>query len=472
MNDLFKILWDKTPCQKNGICSTNPILWALDIVIINEIKQIAFYIVRLKELNFTNYEIMKEAINALSTTITDTNFNKNSFKKFYANLINVKNKTKDFYIQKCKELNISFEIINPDFFIKENDLKISDLIKKGENIISLFYNKLKDEKMRLINIIILISKATAVNLVKLSSYKTIDEIYYFQTLKFLNTTNFISTRKEKIKRKIKEFSNYSYEIQKELNNEYLIHYGKKETSVIKNKIIKGKSVLIVGEDLDEVYNFLEKTKNEDINIYLSPYLVCAFLYPKFKNFKNLIGIYGTYDIEKGFSDFMGPIYVTRNSPIDLDSAFRGKIFSTKTIPNDKSIPITLDNLDKLLNEIKNSKGFLKEKNGEEFLFEYDFEKIDKIQNENILITLGNKKENEDLNFIYPNEIELLYYAIEKFKDKKLSINFSNCTLPIINTILSIINKNLDKISIEGCNSFNINPHITDSLKKDFEIEII
>ena len=473
MNDLFKILWNKIPCQRNGVCSTNPMLWALDIVIINEIKQIAFYIVRLKELNFTNTEIMKETVMALSTNISDTNFNHNSFKNFYSNLINIKEKTKEFYLKKCNELNIPYEVVNENSDNKNFD--INNLIKTGENIINSVYNKLENKKLRLINIIFLICRLTSINLLKLTSYKKINEYYFYEILKLLNTTNFISTREEKLKRKIKEFSIYSYEIQKELTYELKQNYGKKETSSIKTKIIEGKSVLVVGEDLDELFNLLEKTKNENINVYVTPFMVDAFLYPKFKSFKNLIGIYGTYDVEKGFSNFVGPIYVTRNSTIDLDTAFRGKIFSTKLIPNDKSIPITTDNLNKLIDEIKNSNGFIEEKEGREFLFEYDFEKIDNFANdnkENITIALGISNEREDIDLIYPNEIELLYYAIEKLHNKKLEIKFQNCTAQIINTIISILEKNYKEISLCNCSIHNVNPHITDSLKNDFNIKIL
>ncbi len=61
MNELFKNLLNKSSCAQNGICSTDPVLNALEAVFINEIRQIAFYIVRLKEFNLTNFDIMKEA---------------------------------------------------------------------------------------------------------------------------------------------------------------------------------------------------------------------------------------------------------------------------------------------------------------------------------------------------------------------------------------------------------------------------
>ena len=92
MYDLFKNLFDKTPCSKNGICSTNPVLNSLEAVIVNEIRQIAFYVVKLKELNLTNKNLMKESVLSLSVSVYDMDFNKDSFIGFFKNILNTKNK--------------------------------------------------------------------------------------------------------------------------------------------------------------------------------------------------------------------------------------------------------------------------------------------------------------------------------------------------------------------------------------------
>lgn len=98
MNDLFN-MFDKTQCKSLGICSENPVLSSIDAVIINEIRQIAYYIVKLKELNLINFKIMKEAISALSVYITDTSFNKNLLVEFFLKLENLKKKQKPFIIK-------------------------------------------------------------------------------------------------------------------------------------------------------------------------------------------------------------------------------------------------------------------------------------------------------------------------------------------------------------------------------------
>ena len=119
MNDLFN-MFDKTQCKSLGICSENPVLSSIDAVIINEIRQIAYYIVKLKELNLINFKIMKEAISALSVYITDTSFNKNLLVEFFLKLENLKKETETFYNKKCREMGLNYEHLTT-FSVKNDE---------------------------------------------------------------------------------------------------------------------------------------------------------------------------------------------------------------------------------------------------------------------------------------------------------------------------------------------------------------
>ncbi|MDO5438141.1 MAG: hypothetical protein Q4F80_08095 [bacterium] len=484
MNDLFKNLLNKTQCKRNGICSSNPVLNAVDAVIINEIRQISYYIVKLKEFNLTNFEVMKETVYALSVNITDIGFNKNALYSFYANLKNIKEKVKNFYIKKCKESNVSFELITPFLNDEEGEIDSTKLIKRGENIIHHFYNTIKDEKVRLINLIILTCRMTSLLLVKLSEFKEAESDYYFEILRLLSLTNHTGTREEKFIRRIKEFSNKAYEIQKELDYEFQKTFGGKTTGKTDTNIYEGKSVLIAGGDLDELFNLLNAAKKEKINVYINPSMLLSIFYPKFREFPNFKGIYGINEVEFDFSKFKGPIYITENSSRGLDSAFRGTIFSTKLIPADKTIKLDKKDLTPLIEEAKKLEGFKKDVKGEEIVFEYNLDKIQKTIEENegkkFVITLGlSEKEAEEkfkgfviINFSYPFETEGLYFALEKIKPENLSIYFSDCSLQTVNTIVSILDKNISEIYLAKCPVSSINPHITDCLKYDFHVKSV
>ncbi len=370
--------------------------------------------------------------------------------------------------------------MTPVFAEDNQEGGITSLIKTGENLIRKFYNVLKKEKSRLVSLITVLCKISAVNLVKLSNYKEPCEYYYFEILRLLSLTNYISAREEKLIRRIKEFSDISYKIQADLDKTLCGFYGQKQGGKISTNIYKGKSVFILGGDFDELYRVLEAAKSENINVYVNPSFIQAFSYPKFKEFKNFKGIFGINNTEYDFSKFMGPIYITRNSAKALDGAIRGKIFTSKLIPTDRSIKIDPKNPGRIIEEAKLLEGFREDIKGFDTDFEFDLDKIKNIKENKVLITIGenplegDKKfsEHKIINFVFQNETYGLYHAIEELKEKEISVYFSDCSLYTVGVIMSLLNKNLSGIYFSECSVQNINPHITESLRTDFNIKII
>ena len=482
MKNLFKFLFSKTQCQKSGICSTNPIINAINAAILNEIRQLAFYIVKLHEMNITNKELVYKTIEALSVNISDTDFSKSAVLAFYKNLRLMKENTKNFYTQKAQEMKFSYEFINP--FFEEKIKDTTGLIKVGESIIREFYNTINEEKFRLIKLILLISKTASLKLVELQNYKEMDFKYCYEVLRLISLANHKTTREEKFKRRIKEFSEILYKIQKELDSALSEKFGTREGGDITTNIYEGKSILVFGSDLEELYKILEETKDKNINIYANPPLISAIFYPKFKDFPNFKGLYGIGEPELDFSEFKGAIYITKNSNQPLDNAFRGSIFTTKTIPYERAKSIDKNHLAPLIEEAERLEGFLSFKKGTEIKLEYNLENIkfflEENRNNKILIYLGlveNSikeifKNYKIINLVYPYETEGLYYILENFDNSNIGVYFSECSKEVINTIISIINKDLSKIYIQNCASSQINPHIIASLNKDFNVSVI
>ena len=100
MKDLFKDLSENAFCKKSGVCSVNPVINALDAIILNEIRQISFYVIKLKELGYINNGLMKETVFNLSVNISDTSFNKKRFFKFLYRYPKYKRKNKRFLYKK------------------------------------------------------------------------------------------------------------------------------------------------------------------------------------------------------------------------------------------------------------------------------------------------------------------------------------------------------------------------------------
>ncbi|MCD8023984.1 MAG: hypothetical protein LUE64_00425, partial [Candidatus Gastranaerophilales bacterium] len=405
--------------------------------------------------------------------VSDTDFNKNALLAFYNNLIGIKEKIRNFYIEQSKKMGISYEFVTSfDDFRAKNDVEI---IKRGEYFIRRFYNNFSQEKSRLINLIIFACKISAINLSKLGSFKEAGFEYYFEILRLLALVNYTGTREAKFVRRIKEFSEIAFEIQRELDNAYEEKFGKIKEISPDRSIFEGKSILVSGGNLDELYNLLKNAP--DLNIYIMPNMVSALYYPVFNDFSNLKGIYGSGDFEYDFSNFKGAIYLTKNSSISLDNAFRGKIFTTKEIPQEKAIKINPDDLSPLIEAARGMEGFKTNTENEKIHFETVNiqEKIEENRGKKILISFGDEDNFLDYSVLkldFPLQSKNLYSALDISDNKNTAVYFANCTFETIGLIVTVLNKNLHKIYLNPCRTTSINPHITESLQKDFGVVLI
>lgn len=481
MNDLFN-MFDKTQCKSLGICSENPVLSSIDAVIINEIRQIAYYIVKLKELNLINFKIMKEAISALSVYITDTSFNKNLLVEFFLKLENLKKETETFYNKKCREMGLNYEHLTTFSVKNDEGITSNTLIKWGEKILTHWYNTADENKICLFDLIIFMAKTAANKLIEIQNYKEANESEYFEVLRLLSLTNSTAVRSEKLTRRIREFSSFLYKLNEELIYERNKFYGNRQNVKIERSIVKGKSIFVIGGDIFELYNLLEKTKDLDINIYTNFSMMLAYIYPKFFEYKNFKGLYGTGDTEYDFSKFKGAIYVTEHSNTKLDNAIRGKIFTTKLIPSDNSTKIEKSNLTPLIEAALSEEGFEFDEYNKEITFEYDKSLLNKAiegsEDKKILISMGKisdeikeKYENySEINIKFPYDVESLIYLLNALPNNEKAVCFSKCCVEIIKIVISILNKNLN-ICLEECKISNVGPHILSALKKDFKVKL-
>ena len=139
----------------------------------------------------------------------------------------------------------------------------------------------------------------------------------------------------------------------------------------------------------------------------------------------------------------------------------------------------------MINSCLNIEGYVKNQEKKYLKVNYDYEEIEKtIQNledeEVILIAgklddnyIGEYKEKKIITFNCPLEEDILIKSIKSLKEKniKITIFFSQCNLPILDIILSILNEKID-IYLAQCSSFLINPHVIEALKEDFNVTII
>lgn len=66
-------------CAVDGYCSIDPIMYSLMEVLLYELKQITYYIIKMQELGYENKALKSRIINYLSLILIGYEFNREEF---------------------------------------------------------------------------------------------------------------------------------------------------------------------------------------------------------------------------------------------------------------------------------------------------------------------------------------------------------------------------------------------------------
>lgn len=489
MYDFFKNIAEKNSCTLMGACSIHPSINALYQIILSEIREIASYLVKLKEFKIKDNEAMDISIDGLSIFLINTSYNQQNYLNFVEKLNQAKKRVKEKYIEHCKLNNFPAELISTNFNFDKN-MSISNLINYAQNNFTSYQKNIDKAKQRLFELVTLISRLYAIELTKIKKFGERCDEFQFEILRFFALTNSYSIRNEKIKRRIYEFSDFSLKIAIKLSEIYQKNYGKKESANIINSTIKGHCILVSGDDLDELDKLLKTLEKmdlkEEINVYTHGPLIKAHFYPHFKQNRFLKGHFGIDNAQYDFSVFNGSILITQNFIQIIDSLYRGEIFSNKLISFNKITDIKNSDYSPVIEASLKLNMCEDKKESSSLKIEYDREKIKKFIKETgiqeIIAISGkidkqekitNLKDKKIIELNCPLEGDILLESIETLKSKNIKITafFAQCNLSNLAILFTLLNREVD-LYIANCPHVLINPHVIECLAEDFNVNII
>ena len=347
-------------CTARGACSIPPSISAVQETLLVIIRQCAFYISKLKSLEKTTSKEELNLINMFADAISSTAYYNGQvagmIKTAYLKLDNLRK----VYQEKCKVLNLPKSDIKDKIIIKP-DTNLSQIIALGEKY---FHQRCKQEpkdKKNLTDLLILIIKNTAENLLSLYEYNAEDNNIVDSVLNSLNILNKTKVLNETIYEAISELIKLNISLIERLYRLQKEKFGSIEKVKVNLSTRAGNAILISGTNLNDAYNLLEYTKNENIDIYTHDNLMIVHGFSNFKKYKNLVGHFGncTENCILDFAVFPGAVFITRNSNINTDYLYRGRIFTTSGITPQGAVTIKDNNFSKLLVSAKEAKGFAK-----------------------------------------------------------------------------------------------------------------
>ena len=489
MYDFFKNIAEKNSCSLAGACSIHPSVSALYQIILNEVREISSYLVKLKAFEISDKKALDLAIDGLSIFLINTSYNQKKYLDFIQELNESKKEIKEKYIKYCEENKLPCELIKPSFDFSKM-MTISDLINFAQSNLINIQKNIDKQKLRLFELITLFSRLCAIEIIKIKKFDKDYSDYGYEVLRFFALTNSYSIRNEKIKRRIYEFSDFALKISEKLSLIYQEKYGTKENAKTNSSLLDGRCILVSGDDLNELEKLLNTIENyetkEKINVYTHGPLFLAHFYPYFKNNKNLKGHFGADNAEYDFSIFNGTILITQNFIQKIDSLYKGEIFSNKLISFSKVIDIKDGDYIPVVESALNLSGCKKSKIATTIEINYDRQKIKKfIEEANVeeIIVISGLLDGESQVSDYegkkiveiscPLEGDILLESISKLKEKdiKITVFLAQCNLTNLGVLLTLLNQNID-LNIATCPHALINPHILECLKEDFNVSII
>ena len=107
-------------------------------------------------------------------------------------------------------------------------------------------------------------------------------------------------------------------------------YGNPEITKVKTNVGVRPGILVSGHDLKDLYELLEQSKDQGIDIYTHSEMLPAHYYPELKKFDHLYGNYGSswWNQAKEFEAFNGPILMTTNCITSVKETYKSRFFTT------------------------------------------------------------------------------------------------------------------------------------------------
>ena len=510
MTNEFNKNYSYDRCSSRGICSVNPTTASLQEVILLYLKHTAHY-----GLNFIDFGIEDKTVdnlilNTISILSTNYEISENNFKMinfaFQKELPNIIEKYKGI----CEELKREPVTLDTEKILSTNS-DINYFIKLGEKAFNKRMLSYDNNLGSFYKMIFVLVKSMTINILIYESFgkNASDEIILL--FKLLNLLNNPKKDKEELKKLILEISEKDCTLMKKIRTVQEQEYGIQTQTEVSFSTIKGKAVLVVGSNLKELEQILDRFENKNIDIYTHDNMILAHTFPKFRSYSHLKGQFGQgmENCLLDFSTFPGPIILTRNSLFNIENLYRGRLYTTDFAYSKGVIQIKDDDFSEVIKSAEESRGFKTGKNCEaeivgfsyeetvkkiyKRLEEYKFKQIiiigiegynnsDKsyfktllnhIPDETLILSMSccNEKTNRIcLNAIY-DTISVLKLAEELILNSNIpvSIFYPYCDRHTLSLIIYLNSISNGKFFIGKWNNSTINPNIIDILKTEYNI---
>lgn len=317
-----------TGCQfKKGKCGKEAETADLQDILIYLLQGIGQYAHRARAMGATDLAVDRFVPTALFTTLTNVNFDGQRFLQLIADAEKVRDWAKAMYLASCEKKGIKPEILTgPAVFQPAKTLE--GLLEKAPEASI----KRDDPDVFGLNCLALYGlKGTAAYCEHAMMLgKESEEVFGL----FHQYLDFMSSKPSDIAALLDvclKIGKMNLKVMELLDAGHRDNFGVPEPTSVRVTPVKGKAILVSGHDIVDLFNLLKQTEGKGVNVYTHGEMIPAHSYPKLKQFKHLIGNFGTawQNQQTEFAAFPGAILMTSNCLIDPNmNGYGDRIFTT------------------------------------------------------------------------------------------------------------------------------------------------
>lgn len=349
-------------CRLTGVCSPSPTLVFLHELIITHLRELAFYLLKLKELGINNEQIKDDIINVISGIVINVEYSETQFSEVITTIYTDLLQAKELYISVCKRNDIEAEYAQSRIKFSRT-LTFSDAISKGQKLFKNRSNEHSEAQINIQELFLNILKSLCIHLAELKALGNDDEASYDAVLKLINLNHFSDKFEEKNLELLNEFVRIDHQLLMKIYEIKIQKYGNAAPTKVSISTRPNKAILVAGNNLNELELILEATKDRNIDIYTHGRMIGAHAYPFFKKYPHLVGHFGkeTETCLLDFAAFPGAVFVTKHCFINLKNIYRSRVFTTDVLVPKGITTIKNGDFEPLIEAALNSKGFTKAK---------------------------------------------------------------------------------------------------------------
>lgn len=353
-------LHESDECFHKGLCSVNPNLFSVHEVILLYLKELSFYMLKLKDFGATNETIKETVIYALFNILTNAEYNQEEFHTLISNLYDYIQQSKILYEKACLERNIEI-ITHKSYFKYTKNFDLTDAIRKGEKYFLKKMNTFTSRQKDLYDIVLFLIKSLSLKIIELQSLEAEYDDVYYTVLGLLNIINpGEEFSAEKTKQQIETTMEIYHEAVQRVFTAQVERYGDITPTEVSFSTEPGKAILVSGSDLAKLELVLHAVENTEINVYTHGLeMLMAHAFPKLRSHPNLKGHFG-FGLESSlidFASFPGAILMTKATLQRFEYLYRGRLFTLDPISSPGVMEVKDNNFDHLIKSALEAKGF-------------------------------------------------------------------------------------------------------------------